>query len=142
MSKQAVQAIGISIENGKYHLRSSANTKIGVWLEPGTASFKMIKLPREMTKLDAIQYLKEQKEFKDKKSQSFLAQQYERRNGEGTTTTPRTYRSVNKQVRAMVEEMLKEHLGSLETAPKKKRVKSEKKEAPQQTPETQQEAVA
>ncbi|HYT42720.1 MAG TPA: hypothetical protein VEP90_10255 [Methylomirabilota bacterium] len=141
MSKQAVQSIGISVENGKYHLRSSANTKIGVWLEPGTASFKMIKLPHEMTKLEAIQYLKEQKEFKNKKIQAFLTQLQDRRNG---MTAPRSYRSVNKQVRQMVEEMLKERLGA---TPKKKKAKVGKKEAtpreaPQKTPEMKQEAVA
>jgi hypothetical protein len=96
MSTHTARYAGIStVKNGsgikvlRFHT-TGANAKVGLWVElPCKASFKFIKLPRNMNKLNAARYLLSHSAFQTAEVQKMLRRHVEHRE-RGITINPRT----------------------------------------------------
>ena len=91
MRQSKVKFAGISITNGvemQFHTTSKTG-KIGIWFEvPGFATYDYVKLPRPMTKIDAVRYCLRHHNFKTAKIQKFLKKQLQLREA-GLPINPR-----------------------------------------------------
>ena len=78
-----------NIKKLSFHTSGAIDRPVGLWMKvPGRALFNFIKLPRTFSKINALRYLLQHKDFKLPMYQKFLRDQIERRiNGE--TINPR-----------------------------------------------------